>query len=585
MVFLRKKRIEEEYKMRKTLISITSAFMIVIMAFTVIPFVPKAAAASAPTQADYFELEKILASFIYTDFTDLPNFFKGDPNDYTEAYRGKVFSRNNAQNTRLVLNEIFKNLVYVQNSIYEKYFGKVKVINGYDPLSVFCYDEYSGYHKAFFVRLPANNVNTILKNVFNLTPYLFDEGSDWYYYDGYYYVSCFRFEDYFAYSADILDKKINQNGTYSVNYSLQRIVNNKTEIGRFNVNVSLSTVGGKKQWRINSIKRIISICDAYEKKLNAFSQWVYENYDARKSDYNLYDIEKDGVPELLVTKKASGKTQLYIYTYQNGSAVNLKSFDITGSSLYGNDGKNGFYKVSVKNGYRIASKITKEKNAIKIQSLNSSAAKNINTKSKIGFTSSGELGYLPSKCYPIPSNIKTVKATQTTTSIKLSWPSALSAKAYRIYRYDAKSKRYVKITDTSKSSYTINNLTSGTEYKFAVRPYNKQFGTLYAAKSATYLITAAKPGTPTLKAASGVSSVTLSWTRQSGATGYVLYRSASQNGSYSKVATIKGNSVTKYTVKNLSSGKTYYFKIAAYKTSGGQNVFGSFSSVKNATVK
>ena len=69
--------------MRKTLISITSAFMIVIMAFTVIPFVPKAAAASAPTQADYFELEKILASFIYTDFTDLPNFFKGDPNDYT----------------------------------------------------------------------------------------------------------------------------------------------------------------------------------------------------------------------------------------------------------------------------------------------------------------------------------------------------------------------------------------------------------------------------------------------------------------------------------------------------------------------
>ena len=108
---------------------------------------------------------------------------------------------------------------------------------------------------------------------------------------------------------------------------------------------------------------------------------------------------------------------------------------------------------------------------------------------------------------------------------------------------------------------------------------------MYLSKSATRITTATKPGTPTLKAASGVSSVTLSWTRQAGASGYVLYRSSSQNGSYSKVATIKGDSVTKYTVKNLPSGKTYYFKIAAYKTSGGKNIFGSFSSVKNTNVK
>ena len=72
-----------------------------------------------------------------------------------------------------------------------------------------------------------------------------------------------------------------------------------------------------------------------------------------------------------------------------------------------------------------------------------------------------------------------------------------------------------------------------------------------------------------------------SWTKVSGAKGYELYRATSKNGTYKKVAT---TSKTSYQDKKLSSKKTYYYKVRAYKTSGGNTIEGKLTvAVKTRT--
>ena len=47
---------------------------------------------------------------------------------------------------------------------------------------------------------------------------------------------------------------------------------------------------------------------------------------------------------------------------------------------------------------------------------------------------------------------------------------------------------------------------------------------------------------------------------------------------------MKGTSKKTYTVAMEQTGK-YYFKVRAYKTVKGKKVYGSYSSVKSATIK
>lgn len=78
-----------------------------------------------------------------------------------------------------------------------------------------------------------------------------------------------------------------------------------------------------------------------------------------------------------------------------------------------------------------------------------------------------------------------------------------------------------------------------------------------------------------LKASSGVSSVSLSWKKVSGAAGYNVCRYDTAKKKYVSVASVTG---TKATVKKLQSATTYRFAVRAYKKSGKKTVYGAFSS-------
>jgi len=88
-------------------------------------------------------------------------------------------------------------------------------------------------------------------------------------------------------------------------------------------------------------------------------------------------------------------------------------------------------------------------------------------------------------------------------------------------------------------------------------------------KTATCAITVtlAVPATPTEVTAAPASStsITVSWSAVTGATGYKVYRSSSSSGTYTSVGTPTTNS---YTDTGLTSNTTYYYKVSASNSAG-----------------
>ncbi|MBQ8028332.1 MAG: fibronectin type III domain-containing protein, partial [Clostridia bacterium] len=65
---------------------------------------------------------------------------------------------------------------------------------------------------------------------------------------------------------------------------------------------------------------------------------------------------------------------------------------------------------------------------------------------------------------------------------------------------------------------------------------------------------------------------------------YQVYYSTKKSSGFKKVASYKTN-VTKGSKSKLKSGKTYYFKVRAYKKTASGTVYSSWSSVKSVKIK
>ncbi|MGN0443769.1 MAG: leucine-rich repeat protein, partial [Acutalibacteraceae bacterium] len=184
----------------------------------------------------------------------------------------------------------------------------------------------------------------------------------------------------------------------------------------------------------------------------------------------------------------------------------------------------------------------------------------------------------------LPSKTSKLSVSQTTSSIKATWKAVTGATGYKVTLYNAKGKA-VKTVDTTKTTYTFTKLSKGTTYKVRVTAYKTIDGKKVSSSVYTQLTTATKPGTPTLKVKAGAKKASLSWNKQTGASGYVVYMATSKNGTYKKIATVKGGTKVSYTKTGLTKGKTYYFKVKAYKTVGEKNIYGAYSAVKYAKIK
>ena len=184
-----------------------------------------------------------------------------------------------------------------------------------------------------------------------------------------------------------------------------------------------------------------------------------------------------------------------------------------------------------------------------------------------------------------PGAVSNLTATAYKQTIKLKWDAVTTATHYRVYRYDSSTKTYLHILDTSKTSCTIKNLARGTKYKYRVTAFTKENGNDYLSAKNKYVYAITKPSTAKISkvVSSKKKTATISWKEVARAEGYELTYSTSKSFKNAKSITIKGN-ITSQTIKKLTAGKKYYFKVRAYRTLK-ENVYGSYSKVKNLKIK
>lgn len=180
-----------------------------------------------------------------------------------------------------------------------------------------------------------------------------------------------------------------------------------------------------------------------------------------------------------------------------------------------------------------------------------------------------------------PAMVGVSASPATESSIRLTWLRNGKATGYEVFSADHK----IKYGTTTTTSFIANGLKPSTNYVFHVRSYVTINGTTtygemkevsaYTKVSSTNQLTV----TSTTK-----NTATLNWDRSATVGGYEIYRSTSADSGFTKIAVVPNGNGT-YTDKRIRSGRTYYYKVRAYKPMNGSYVYGDYSKVIAITVK
>ena len=197
---------------------------------------------------------------------------------------------------------------------------------------------------------------------------------------------------------------------------------------------------------------------------------------------------------------------------------------------------------------------------------------------------------IPNKPEEKPNKVSGIKATSNSyNSIKLTWNKTVNgANGYAVYRSTSKDGKYtLRKTITSKNTieFTDTGLDTNTTYYYKVRAYRmiadkKKYGSYSEIVCAKSVLSKT-----TITVSSKSKKATIKWNKVLGASGYKVYSATSSNGTYSLKKTITSINTLSYTNTNLVSGKTYYYKVRAYRNVNGKVVYGPYSAVKSKKIK
>ena len=163
----------------------------------------------------------------------------------------------------------------------------------------------------------------------------------------------------------------------------------------------------------------------------------------------------------------------------------------------------------------------------------------------------------------------------------LKWNAVTGAAKYEVYRARSKDGDYIKYSTVTGTSYTNTDyIENGNTYYYKVRALdaNGTAGAWSSIVSVTYKQTLPAPTVTGGNDAQG--RPTLKWNAVSGAAKYEVYRSYSENGTYTKYSTTTGTSYTN--TGYIENGNTYYYKVRALDANGRA---GAWSSIVSVTYK
>ena len=175
----------------------------------------------------------------------------------------------------------------------------------------------------------------------------------------------------------------------------------------------------------------------------------------------------------------------------------------------------------------------------------------------------------------IPKAVTAPKAVSiANTKLKLAWTPVSDVTGYAVFRATSQTGYYHYIGKTAASNYTDSSLITGQTFYYKVKAYKTVNEKNYYSASSAIFYAKPIPATPAtviaLRASS--SSIKVLWSTVSGATGYVVYRYFSATKTYNRIKVTK---TTSFTDVGLKTGYNYYYKVRAYQTINGANVYGN----------
>ena len=179
----------------------------------------------------------------------------------------------------------------------------------------------------------------------------------------------------------------------------------------------------------------------------------------------------------------------------------------------------------------------------------------------------------------IPVNFKV--ASTTYNSAQLSWSTSTGAAGYEVWRKLWSTGTFALVASPTVTTLNDSGLSTGKTYYYKVRAYRLVNAVKVYSQDSAFISAAPIPAAPTnLKAAStGYTSTKITWTAVAGANGYEVYRKLWSSGTFALVASPTTGS---WNDSGLSTGKTYYYKVRAYRLVGSTKVYGKDSAVVSA---
>ncbi len=144
--------------------------------------------------------------------------------------------------------------------------------------------------------------------------------------------------------------------------------------------------------------------------------------------------------------------------------------------------------------------------------------------------------------------------------ITIKWADVHGAQQYYIYRKTGNSN-WQRIGITTNLLFVDKNVKLGTTYIYTLKAISKE------GKASTYYSSGWKrqftPGTPTgASVLNSANAIKISWSKVSGATGYIIYRKANNSANWTRIASVTS---TSYMDKSVKANVKYTYTIRAYK--------------------
>lgn len=158
------------------------------------------------------------------------------------------------------------------------------------------------------------------------------------------------------------------------------------------------------------------------------------------------------------------------------------------------------------------------------------------------------------------------------------WETVEGAAKYYVYRATSKTGEFKKVyTGITARSYKDTETKAGKVYYYYVVAVHEKSDYNSSSSSTVYTRCDLKRPVVTISLTSGGNPY-LKWSEISGAEKYFIYRATSKSGSYTRI----GSTTTlKYVDKDVTAGKTYYYRVKAiHANSGANSAYSATDSIK-----